>query len=321
MQKKLLIVCGPTATGKTKLAIALAHKFNGELVSSDSRQVYKGMDIGTGKDILKNSKIKHLQEVGCGYYEIGSVKVWGYDLVEPTADFSVAEYFEIIKDVISNIWEREKLPVIVGGTGLYIKSIIDGIETSTVPRNLELREELERKEVCDLFNILTEVDSKKAKSLNGSDRNNPRRLIRAIEVAKYLEKNPNLKMLDKLKFDSLLMVGLDTDKGILDKKIKERVDKRLMNGFEKEVMRLLKKGIDWKYQSMQGIGYRQYEKYRKGVVSKSEFINEWFLEECRYSKRQTTWFKKDKRIVWFDISKPNFIGNVENIVQSWYYDK
>lgn len=321
MQKKLLVVCGPTATGKTKLAIDLARKFNGELISADSHQVYKGMDIGTGKDVPQNSEIKYLQKIKYGFYEIENVKVWGYDLVKPTEDFSVAGYFEIAKEVISNIWGREKLPIIVGGTGLYIKSTIDGIETSTVPRNPRLREELNGKEVDDLFNMLFKLDKKKAKSLNMSDKNNPRRLVRAIEISKYLKSNPNFEMPDKQKYDSFLMVGLDTDKEILNNKIRERVNMRIKNGFEKEVKSLLQKGIDWKYQSMQGMGYRQYEKYYKGLVSKSEFINEWFLEECRYSRRQTTWFKKDKRVVWFDVSEQNFASKVENEVQSWYYDK
>lgn len=321
MPKKLLIVCGPTATGKTKLAIELAQKFDGELVSADSRQVYRGMDIGTGKDVPKNSKIKYLEKVEYGFYKIGNVKVWGYDLVKPTENFSVARYSEIAEEIISNIWERGKLPIIVGGTGFYIKSIIDGIETSAIPRNFKLRERLNKNETSELFEILFRLDEKKAKSLNQSDRNNPRRLIRAVEVAKYLENNLNFKSQKKLNYDSFLMVGLDTDKRMLNKKIKERVNWRIRNGFEKEVKTLLRKGVNWLHQSMQGMGYRQYEKYYQGIIPKQKFIDEWFKEECRYSKRQTTWFKKDKRVVWFDVSKQNYTGELENEVQSWYYDK
>ena len=135
---QLLLICGPTATGKTHLALDLAKKFNGELISADSRQVYKGLDIGTGKDLPVNSKFQ-MENDKLGFYSINGVKVWGYDLVEPKREFSVAQYIKIANDIIKNIWERGKLPILIGGTGFYIQGIVDGIPRAQIPINNKLR--------------------------------------------------------------------------------------------------------------------------------------------------------------------------------------
>jgi tRNA dimethylallyltransferase len=135
MNSKLLVICGPTSTGKTILAISLAKKFNGEIVSADSRQVYKGLDIGTGKDLPKNAKIKYLWMKKFGFYEIKGIKIWGYDLADPRHSFSVSQYLRFAERVISDISKRGKLPILVGGTGLYIKGVVDGIPTAEIPKN------------------------------------------------------------------------------------------------------------------------------------------------------------------------------------------
>ena len=176
--KKLLIVCGSTATGKTSLALTIAKKFDGELISCDSRQVYKRMDIGTGKGLPANSRPNR---EGC--YEIGGVKIWGYDIADPKKGFSVAQYIKFARTKIGNIWAEGKLPFLVGGTGLYIKGVVDGIATAEVRPNIKLRKSLIEKRPEELFEILAQLDAAKAGSLNTSDRKNPRRLIRAIEVA------------------------------------------------------------------------------------------------------------------------------------------
>ena len=181
--RKLLVICGPTACGKTSLALGLAKKFGGEVVSADSRQVYKGMDIGTGKDLPKNSKFEIRNSKLGGSYIVAGVPIWGYDIADSKKGFNVAQYTKITRTIIENIFVRGKLPILVGGTGLYIKGAVDGIATAEVRPNVKLRKSLFEKSPEELFEILAQVDAIKAGSLNSSDRRNPRRLIRAIEVA------------------------------------------------------------------------------------------------------------------------------------------
>lgn len=305
--QKILVICGPTATGKTSLGFLLAKKFNGEIVSSDSRQVYKHMDIGTGKEWDD------------------SVKIWGYDLAEPNDNYSVSEYFKSIKLVISDIWQRNKLPIIVGGTGFYIKSLIDGIATVDIPKNENLRISLEKLDINELFNKLADLDGAKAASLNSSDKRNSRRLIRAIEIAVWntqhgtqkqiVEKRK--KVLDKNV--DLLMVGLSASHSRILNNIKDRVDKRINEGFVLEVENLLKIGVSWKHQSMKSLGYKESEAFFKKGLTYEEFISQWINNEMKYAKRQMTWFKKDKRINWFDIDDINFHQNMVNLISKWYY--
>lgn len=193
MEHKLLVICGPTATGKTALGIYLAKKFEGELVSADSRQVYKGMDIGTGKDLPGNSKLEIRNSKLGGSYKVAGVPIWGYDLISPKEEFSVARYIKIAGKIIKDIWERDKLPILAGGTGLYIKGVVDGIPTAFIPKNIALRESLGKRGVRELFEILAEMDAVKAASLNISDKKNPRRLVRAIEIASSKLKTQNSK--------------------------------------------------------------------------------------------------------------------------------
>ena len=311
--KKLLVICGPTATGKTSLGFLLAKKFNGEIVSADSRQVYKHMDIGTGKEWND------------------SIKIWGYDLAEPTENYSVSDYFKSMKIAISDIWQRNKLPVIVGGTGFYIKSLIDGIATVDIPKNENLRISLEKMSINELFNKLADLDGTKAASLNSSDKKNSRRLIRAIEIAVWntqhgtekhvIEKRK--KVLDKNV--DLLMIGLSASSLTILNNIENRVDKRINEGFILEVENLLKMGVSWQHQSMKSLGYKESEAFFKHGLTYEEFINQWINNEVKYTKRQMTWFKKDKRINWFKIDDLNFDQNVVNLVSKWYsldgYDK
>jgi tRNA dimethylallyltransferase len=165
---KLLVICGPTSTGKTTLAIALAKKFNGEIISADSRQVYKGMDIGTGKDIPCGSKIKFPWFQKYGFYEISGAKIWGYDLADPRHEFNVAQYMKFSERIITDIVKRGKLPILVGGTGLYIRGVIDGIATANIPKNNLLRKNLVKSTAEDLFEKLAQMDSLKAGHMNSS---------------------------------------------------------------------------------------------------------------------------------------------------------
>lgn len=330
--KKLLVICGPTATGKTTLGLSLAKAltFNkergrplGELVSADSRQVYKGMDIGTGKDISRGADFRKVRFLS-GYYLINGVRIWGYDLVSPKKDFSVAQYYRIIKKVINNIWKRGGLPILVGGTGLYIKAVVDGIPTAFVPKNKRLRMHLADKSVSELFEILAKLDAVKVASLNLSDRYNPRRLVRAIEIAQWKlgwKRKRNLVngLIDK--DGEVLFIGLRMPKDDLANNISRRVMKRLKAGMKREVESLLEEGISWENQSMNTLGYKEWREYINGDEKKSDVLKKWKRDELRYAKRQLTWFKKDKRIKWFDISKPKSKENIEKLVKKWYKTK
>lgn len=302
--KKILIICGPTATGKTALAIKMAQKFNGEIISADSRQVYKHMDIGTGK-------------------EWGPVTIWGYDMVAPTEEFSVAEYSKRISKVIDSIWLRNKLPIIAGGTGLYIKSLVEGIGTANIPKNNNLRETLNSKSVEELFDQLATLDSTKAASLNTSDAKNPRRLIRAIEVAIWKIENAKEAKREIVKSEisnnsDILWVGLTMSKDDFERKIINRVERRIEEGFIDEVEELLRMGVSWKMQSMKSLGYRDSEAFFKNGLTYEEFVQNWVNNELKYVKRQMTWFKKNKRIIWFDVKDSDYKERVEKYIERWH---
>lgn len=301
---KLLIIGGPTATGKTKLGIYLAKKFSGEIVSADSRQVYRGMDIGTGKDL----------------HNADGVKIWLLDIVEPDYRFNVADYKKCADSVIKDIWQRGKLPIVVGGTGLYIKALVEGIETMEVSPDWELRERLSHCSVATLLNSLRKIDANKLSKMNESDRKNPRRLIRAIEIASETQ-NSNRKVQSQnlgIKTDNLF-IGLTTSNKNLYERIDQRVEERVKEGVEEEIRGLLEKGYSWDNSALgTTLAYREWQDYFEGKKTREETIQKWKFDEHSYSRRQMTWFKKDKKVNWYDISKENYVREVEKLVKNWY---
>lgn len=323
---KLLVIGGPTSTGKTGLALKLAKKFAGELISADSRQVYRGMDIGTGKDLPKNSEFKvKSSKLGIGSYNFYGIPVWLLDVVESDQEFSVAQYYDRAWKIIKDIWKRGKLPILVGGTGFYIKAVIDGVATLGVPQNAPLRALLEQKAkeegIEGLFNELSSLDPEKAARMNLSDQKNPRRLIRAIEVARWKIEVADWKKAEKKplppEFD-LLMVGLKTATDGLYRRIDRRVEERLAQGAEKEVRRLLAQGYSWDLPAMSALGYGEFRSLIEGKATLEEVKKRWQSAEHAYARRQLTWFKGEKRIKWFDIGKKDFASQVEKQVKQWY---
>ena len=286
--KKLLVICGPTATGKTRLAVYLSKVFDGTVISADSRQVYKYMDIGTGKEKPNGEKIL------------------GYDLIEPDEEFSVQKYVAFADKAINKTYKELKLPILVGGTGLYIKAVVDQLEKINIPRNLALREKLAKSPAKELFSILMAKSPSSAAKLNSSDRANPRRLIRLIEISDFGPLPSNQSSSSNFQKKDVLFVGLTTSGKNLRERIEKRVEERIADGFEKEVEFLKKKGF-WNGAPHVTLGYRQWPD-----------IEKWKLEEFRYAKRQMTWFKKDRRINWFDITEPDWQEKVERLVKKWY---
>ncbi|MBI3385212.1 tRNA dimethylallyltransferase [Candidatus Gottesmanbacteria bacterium] len=338
---KMIIICGPTTTGKTELGLRLAKKFNGEIVSADSRQVYKGMDIGTGKDIsnfkFQISKIK-FNNKNIGYYENKRLKIWGLDIVNPDYQFNVGEYKKIAEKIIADILKRGKLPIVVGGTGLYIKSLIEPLEFVSIPPNEKVREEVRNLGIKELKNKLQKIDNERYLKMNNSDRNNPRRLIRAIEIANYLHNRHSGEDPPAGGDDSrinngfwtspstpssgqrgqndvkVLLIGLTAPKEVLYKRVKDRIKKRLGQGIIKEIKSLLKRGYEWELPSMSGLGYKEFHPFFKKKAELSEVLRKWQQDEIKYLKRQLVWFKKMPNIHWFDITKPEFYTEMENLL-------
>jgi len=294
---KVLIICGPTAVGKTSLALELAKKFNGELLSADSRQVYKGMDIITGKDLPKDG-----------------TKIYLTDLVFPNQDFNIAQWRKEALKVIEKLHSENKLPIVVGGTGFYIKALIGNIETINIPQNKNLRKQLKGKTVLKLFEILTGINPVKAAQMNQSDKNNPRRLVRAIEVAQSTHDNSPENLPD---FEYLI-IGLSAPLEVLLNKIDDRVVERVKSGAVNEVENLLKIGLSWDTQSMSAVGYKQFRDYFEKNSSLKEIVDRWKKAEHQYAKKQLTWFKKHKDINWFDVTDCDWKYKVEKLVQTWY---
>ena len=309
--KKLLIICGPTATGKTSLGIYLAKKFNGEIVSADSRQVYKGMDIATGKDIKSGKWIKN-------HWEIEGIPIWLLDVVKPNEEFSVAHYTDLAWKIIRDIWQRGKLPILVGGTGFYIKAVINNIPTKGISPNWPLRKQLESKAINILFNELAELDSFRAAQMNVSDRQNKRRLIRAIEVARWRVENRLLPTEKLPQFDALF-IGLTAPYPFLYQQIDKRVEERVKINVEREIKRLIKKGYNFENSVLRAtIGYKEWEQFLAGKSVLNEVIQKWKFDEHAYARRQMTWFKKQKPIHWFDIHEKRWQDKIEKKVLIWY---
>ena len=318
--KKILFIVGPTATGKTGLGLELARLLGGEIISADSRQVYEGMTIGTGKDIPKGFEFR-ISNLGfdrkhIGFYTNNKLKLWGYDLVEPGEDFSVAQFSKIVWEIIGYIWRQDKLPIVIGGTGFYVQSLVSPPSTMGVGIDRDLRIQIDKMSVDSLKKRLKDLDKKKFESMNNSDRNNPRRLIRAIEIVASQETRN--KKQETRNFDQF-WVGLKMPISKLDERIDERVKKRIEEGFEEEFESLVK-GVYLKPGTQAGdtLGYKQWWEYEEGKVNKSKALENWVRAESQYARRQMTWFKKRSQIEWFEVEEEKYRETIVKRVKSWY---
>ncbi|MEQ1500223.1 MAG: tRNA (adenosine(37)-N6)-dimethylallyltransferase MiaA [Parcubacteria group bacterium] len=276
---KILVILGPTATGKSALAVELAKKYNGEVISADSRQVYKGLDIGTGKITEE---------------EMQGIHHWLLDVISPKKTFSVADWKKLTEQKIEAILKRHKLPIICGGTGFYIDSVVQNKILPEVEANNKLRKELGEKSLEELVKILKELDLERLENI---DSKNPVRLIRAIEIATSLGKVPPTTSLPP-KYD-FLQIGINLDKETLQKRIKTRLDKRLKIGMITEAENLHKHGLSFERMRELGLEYRFLADYLDKKITKDEMVKKLNTEIWHYAKRQMTWFKRDKKIKWF----------------------
>lgn len=291
---KVLLICGPTATGKTALADLLAQKFDGELISADSRQVYKGLDIVTGKDVPVS-------------------RIHGYDLVKPNEEWNASLFSDFALQKIAEITKKGKLPIVVGGTGLYLKSIRTPLNIN-VPPNPKLREKLEQLSLAELQTKLKKINPDRFNSMNYSDQQNPRRLIRALEIssAKSAEKQTSTPPLDHL------TICLTAPLPYLEKKIRQRVIKRLNLNPLPELEYLQKFNLPPRSPSYSSLGYQELAEYYAGKITRPQLVNLWTTRERNYAKRQLTWFKKQPNLHWFDLTSPHSKSAIVDLISSWY---
>jgi len=307
----LLLLSGPTATGKTSLALKLAKKFNGELISADSRQIYRGLDIGTGKDHPKNTKI-HL-----------------IDIVDPSESFSVAQYQILALAKIRDIQSQGKLPIVVGGTGLYLDSLISpNTQTFSIKPNNFLRFFLNRfpLKLLQLTLRLLSATGRSAfggdlqtfKHLNNSDKNNPRRLIRKIEILllKRVKTPPSLSREGMGVGFNYLHLSLTAPNSFLFSKINNRIQERLNNGLLKEIKKLLKH-YSWSDPGLNTLAYKEFRPYFQQKDSLENCLARWRSDEHAYARRQKTWFKTHPGH-FLDITNPSFSRQATALVQKWY---
>lgn len=275
---KIVVVLGPTACGKSDLAVLLARKFNGEIISADSRQVYKGMNIGTGKITKKEMK-------GVPHHLL--------DIVSPRKVFTADSYKKIAARELNKIINKKRLPIICGGTGHYIDALIYDQQFPSVPPDLKLRKKLEKKSATELFEELKKLDPERAATI---DSKNPRRLIRALEII-YKTGKPIPKVDLSEKYD-VLKIGISFPKEILQSRIHLRLLKRMKLGMVAEIKKLIKSGVSLKRLEDFGLEYRYLGRYVSGRISKNEMLAQLEKQIIDYSKRQMTWFKRDKDIHW-----------------------
>ncbi len=275
-QGEIIVVTGPTASGKSDFAVELAKKYNGEIISADSRQIYKGLDIGTGKITKK---------------EMQGIKHYMLDICNLDDTFSVAQYKKHALPILKDILARKKTPIICGGTGQYIDSLIFNTSIPHVEPNTILREKLEKKKTEELYELLCKKDPRRAKEI---DKHNRVRIIRALEIVESLGKVPT-QTKPKLIYTTKLYLMSPT-RDVVRKRITQRLEKRLHNGMIDEVKHILQQGYTSNTMKKFGLEYVTITKYLEGKINKQEMKTEIITKSMQYAKRQETWNKKYKSI-------------------------
>lgn len=303
----VIVIMGPTASGKTKLSVELAKQINGEVVSADSMQIYKYMDIGTAKpDEEERQGIRH----------------YLVDEVAPDEEFSVARFKELAVKYIDNILEMGKMPIVSGGTGLYIDSLIYNIEFGDTICDWDLRERLKQEALEKgneyLHNKLREIDNEAAEKIH---MNNVKRVIRAIEVYTYTQKPISLHQEESRKNPpkyNFIVFGLTMDREKLYDRINQRVDLMMEKGLVEEVKKLIEMGYDKSTIAMQGLGYKEILSYLRGEITLDEAVYVLKRDTRHYAKRQLTWFKRMKDVTWINmdefLSLDEIIKNMKDVI-------
>jgi len=279
----LIAIVGPTSSGKSALGVHLAKKFNGEIVSADSRQVYRGMDIGSGKITKK-------EMMGIPHHLL--------DVASPKRKFTVSQYQKLTAKAIDKVHKKGKLVFLVGGSPFYVYSVVDGLAIPEVKPNAKIRKELEKLSVDELYKKLQKLDPERARTLrqNSGQAKNPRRLIRALEIV-LSTGEPVPKLEHHSPYDTL-MIGIKKSPKELKKLIAKRLEKRLKQGMIQEVRKLHDSGVSWKRLEEFGLEYKFVAQYLQNKISKQEMLNSIQKQSEHFARRQMTWFKRDPRIHW-----------------------
>lgn len=295
---KVIVICGPTASGKTALSIQLAKEINGEIVSADSMQIYKDMDIGTAKPSVE---------------EMDGVKHYLIDNVSPTVRYSVANYKKDALDAINEIIKKGKTPIIVGGTGLYVDSLVNGIEYDDLEIDLQYREELEKiandRGLDELYKKAVEIDSQAMEKISPNDK---KRIFRVLEIYHSTGKTKTEQEIESRKKENpydYIVFGINMDREKLYERINKRVDIMIEKGLVDEVKVLINKYSELPT-AIQGLGYKEVVSYLNNEITYEEMIDKIKQETRRYAKRQLTWFRRNKQIIWLD-----GLDNMQNNLQ------
>lgn len=298
--ENLVIITGPTGIGKTELSLELAKKYKGEIISSDSMQIYKKLNIGTAKIDLNKTSIPHHM----------------IDIIEPSDNFTVADFKNQAKKIITDINNKGGLPFLIGGTGLYINSLVYNLDFTETQPDYDYRDEL--REILDqegsefLYEKLQDQDRAMAEKIH---KNNAQRIIRALEILKSgNKKGDNFR--EENNDYNLIYIGLNMDRAKLYEKINQRVDKMIDLGLVDEVKNLLDEGLDKNSQSLKAIGYKEVISYLDGIIDFDEMVDLIKKNSRHYAKRQLTWFRREKRIKWFDRESDTILSDIENYIDS-----
>ena len=290
---KIIVVMGPTASGKSGIAIKLAQKFNGEIISADSRQIYRGLDIGAGK-------VDGAWSMEHGIFVSDNVLHHLIDVAEPMEDYNISHFKKDAEKIIREIIERGKIPIICGGTNFWIDSITKNTTIPEVAPDELLRSMLRSKTTEELFEELKKLDPERAKNI---DAKNPVRLIRAIEICKALGTVPKLSVVScesSVKKYDFLQIGIKTEREELNAKIQKRLNERFDEGMIQEVEKLQKNGVSWQWMERIGLEYRWISRFLQNKVELDEMKKLLYFDIIHFAKRQMTWLKRNKDIVWLD---------------------
>lgn len=306
---KIISIVGPTAVGKTDFALRLANQLiqknecvGVDLISVDSRQVYAGIEILTGADVPDDfQKVNpDTNNIPYSYYlsQDKMVTLHGVSIIQPTDDWSVAHFKNMAIPIIHNAWDANRVPILVGGTGLYHQQLFEIDEHLHVPPNDELREKAKKLSLSQLQQWLQGINSDKFKQMNNSDRNNPRRIVRALEISlgvptaeeKYLLQHPY----------HLQTFGLSAELEQLEARVKSRVQKRFDTGVIDQVQQIISECKNTQLPVCSTLGFSDIQAYLAATISKEECIKDWALHEYQYAKRQLTWWKNKKEVIWLD---------------------